>query len=219
MSDTKVPAGTRPQVEPDGLPNGVPLFILSAAFIAGAYLSWAGFLVRNVGRIPLWSLLFLLGVLAAVGGVIAFLFAEEGQPFPGEVETIVTTPSRPVGGDRAEVDRGRPRPEVRAEPAIRDPWRETWPEDGLPSPQATTARVQPVAPSNQGKPKTTDRSRPPSPGPSANATPARRRPTPVELDQITTDIDSMEFESISAELDRIEREISSRRTRKDFAAR
>lgn len=239
MTDPEEPFGKRQQTQTIGLPIGFPLYILAIALLVGACLSSAGLLVRNLGRVPLWGLLMMAGLVAAIGGTVAFLFADGGSPSDEEVENISTVP-RGGEADRGLVELGRPRPEVGSRGILEEPWRENWPDDDLsgrapPAPSTRTpVRTRPdlvltepeaVLPSG-ASPAPPPRA-PVSPLPDSNLTeleadllsrvsaasplhaPGGTRPESARA----------ELESIGAELDAIEREITSHRNRTKPAPR
>lgn len=140
VTDPKMPPGKPAQARTVGLPNGVPLFLLALALLVGAYLSWTGVLVRDIGRVPVWSLLMLTGFMAAIGGTIAFLFAEEDRSPEEEVKSYTSA----QGGEMvhaANKEVGRPRPEVRRRQPSEEPWRETWPDEDRPGPLSSVPPV------------------------------------------------------------------------------
>lgn len=240
VADPGVALGKPPQTRIVGLPNGLPLFILAAALFVGAYLSSAGILVRNLGRFPLWSLLLLTGVVAAIGGATAFLFAEEGRPSDEEAETPLAAPQgREMEPGTREL--GRPRPEVGSQQSVDEPWRETWPDDDLSGsarsarPALTPGRTRPDLAPTEPEVVLPSRASPPAPPARAPFNPASdealaeieaillslESPTPSAPPAVRARPESArsKLEDIGPELDAIEREIAPRRQRTKPAPR
>lgn len=125
VSDPDRSTGARNDTVGNGPAGGIPLFFLAALLFAVAYLSRLGYLSLSVGRVSLWGVLLLAGLVSAVGGVLAHFFGEE-------------TPSS-EGGDEEPIPRegGRPIPRATPPPTVPqavstpvdEPWRETWHKD------------------------------------------------------------------------------------------
>ncbi len=87
----------------------------------------------SVGRFPLWSLLFTLGIVAAIGTTISWFYASDDL----ESEPAESAPAPTPAARRA--DFGRPLPEVgaggssgRSAPVTATPSTAPWDEDVLP---------------------------------------------------------------------------------------
>lgn len=107
----------------DRLLGGLPLFLLAAALLVESYLSNAGLILRTLGRVELWPLLLLAGLVAAAGGVVAYLFTGEASP---SLETVSGPPS-PVPAARPTRAAGRARPRAESRAGAVEVWRETGP--------------------------------------------------------------------------------------------
>lgn len=193
MSEPDEPIEQSQQSRPPELPSGFPLFLLAAALLIVAYLLSTGNLIRFQDRIPLWTLFMLAGLVAAIGGTVAFFFAEE-SPSSEEKDTDRSAAPYPSEPLQQSVELGRPRPEVRPRPPVDEPWREAWPDDEPP------VRTRPVAPA-----------------PAAASAPS----VPALPPSVRSRLDSAlrELRDVSVELDSIERETSSRRQPKKLASR
>lgn len=212
MSDPEVRWDSREQGRSHELPAGVPLFVLAAVLFVGAYLLGTGLLVVNTGRLHIWSLLLLAGLVAAIGGTVAFFFTEEGPTLNEEI--LVSSASTPRGGNaQRDQELGRPRPEVRVLAPPEEPWREAWPEDEI--------SERPSRAPSSGAPVISDSPKSTIPDSSASS-PGHALPTPappasissvVSRTKIRTKLDAAlaELEAVGSELDEIERETSSHR--------
>lgn len=166
----------------------------------------------NTGRLHIWSLLLLAGLIAAIGGTVAYFFTEGGLPSEEEARTFVV-PVQSGEIDHRERQFGRPRPEVKALPPSEEPWREVWPEDEIskrPSPapplQASAARANPPSAIPDSFESPPSRPLPTAAPPASISTVASRRRIRTKLDAALA-----ELEAVGSELDDIERESTSRR--------
>lgn len=175
----------------------------------------------------------LAGVVAAVGGTVAFLFSADG--LPSDVEFLdLSTATRGGEADDEIGALGRPQTQFGSRQSLDEPWRETWPDDDLsnvvPSapPALTQAEARPeLAPT---QPEVV------LPRGAAPATPVRAPLSPAsdsalaEIEAILLSLESpappaatavkarprparSKLEDIGAELDAIEREIAPQRKR------
>ena len=110
----------------------LPLLTVTVLLFVGAFVLLFMEPRAGAGRFPLWSLLFTLGIVAAIGSTISWFYAED----EAEPESIASGVA-PVPTPRRS-DFGRPLPEVGGRPAPGRPVpagaRDTapWDEDVLP---------------------------------------------------------------------------------------
>ena len=84
----------------------MPLLVLTALLFLGAFVLLAVEPRMGAGRFPLWSLLFTLGIVAAIGTTVSWFYASDA----GETEPAASVPAAPPVVRR--LDFGRPSPEV-----------------------------------------------------------------------------------------------------------
>ena len=84
----------------------MPLMALTALLFLGAFVTLAFESRTGVGRFPLWSLLFTLGIVAAIGTTISWFYASDDPDREGADSTPLATPA----ARRSEF--GRPPPDV-----------------------------------------------------------------------------------------------------------
>ena len=190
MSRSDDPGASDPPETPlDSLAESAPLFVISGALFVAGFLFWRDGSTAGPTFFPIWNLLIALGFIAAIGGLISWLFAMPAGAAPGER----ASPSGSAEEDRD--DFGRPRPEVRRRSPVPTPTgglatamssygmppRAIWSEDDLPV-------------------------LPPAPLPRAPARAAPATPSPPRL---ATGNDGVNL--MLAELDDIERAVAPRR--------
>lgn len=120
-------------IEDSPLRGSLPLLILTSLLFLGAFVLLAVEPRMGAGRFPLWSLLFTLGIVAAIGTTISWFYASEQE----EADAGPPVPAAPFAARRT--DFGRPSPEVGARPnpirtvrAIGAEKTAPWDEDVLP---------------------------------------------------------------------------------------